>query len=46
MAFVPDTSVADVALDRLGEKTAKVPGIFWHALRNLLLDAELRGCID
>ena len=38
--------LADVALDRLGSETAKVPGVFWHELRNLLLSAERRGRID
>ena len=41
-----DAAVADVALDRLGTETAKVPGLFWHELRNLLLSAERRGRID
>ena len=41
-----DAAVADVALDRLGAETAKVPGLFWHELRNLLLSAERRGRID
>ena len=35
-----DAAVADAALDRLGQETAKVPGIFWHELRNLLLSTE------
>ena len=45
---LPDeaTAVADVALDRLDAETAKVPRIFWHELRNLLLSAERRGRID
>ncbi|MCY4191492.1 MAG: type II toxin-antitoxin system VapC family toxin [Rhodospirillaceae bacterium] len=45
---LPDESaaVADVVLDRLDAETAKVPGIFWHELRNLLLSAERRGRID
>ena len=45
---LPDeaAAVADVALDRLDAETAKVPGIFWHELRNLLLSAERRGRID
>lgn len=38
--------LADVALDRLSEETAKVPGVFWDELRNLLLSAERRGRID
>ena len=41
-----DAAVADVALDRLGAETAKVPVLFWHELRNLLLSAERRGRID
>ncbi len=41
-----DAAVADVALDRLGAEMAKVPGLFWHELRNLLLSAERRGRID
>ena len=41
-----DAGVADVALDRLGAETAKVPGLFWRELRNLLLSAERRGRID
>jgi len=41
-----DAVIADVALDRLDAETAKVPGIFWHELRNLLLSAERRGRID
>ena len=45
---LPDetAAVSDVALDRLDAETAKVPGIFWHELRNLLLSAERRGRID
>ncbi len=38
--------LADLALDRLGNETAKVPDVFWHELRNLLLSAERRGRID
>lgn len=41
-----EAAVADTALDRLVEETAKVPGLFWHELRNLLLTAERRGRID
>lgn len=41
-----EAAVADLALDRLGEETAKVPGVFWHELRNLLLSAERRRRID
>ena len=41
-----DAAVSDAALDRLGAETAKVPGLFWHELRNLLLSAERRGRID
>ena len=41
-----EASVADLALDRLGEEPAKVPDVFWHELRNLLLSAERRGRID
>ena len=41
-----DAAIADAALDRLGQETAKVPGLFWHELRNLLLGAERRGRID
>ena len=41
-----DAAIADVALDRLGTETAKVPGLFWHELHNLLLSAERRGRID
>ena len=41
-----DATVADLALERLGEETGKVPGVFWHELRNLLLSAERRGRID
>ncbi len=40
-----DAAAADIALDRLGAETAKVPGVFWHELRNLLLSAERRGRI-
>ena len=35
-----------MALDRLVEDTAKVPDLFWHEWRNLLLTAELRGRLD
>ena len=35
-----------MALNRLVEETAKVPSMFWHELRNLLLTAERRGRID
>ncbi len=41
-----EASLADLALDRLGEEPAKVPDVFWHELRNLLLSAERRGRID
>ena len=41
-----DAVLAELALDRLGAETAKVPAIFWHELRNLLLSAERRGRID
>jgi predicted nucleic acid-binding protein len=41
-----DAALADLALDRLAEETAKVPSVFWHELRNLLLTAERRGRID
>ncbi|MDE2911974.1 MAG: type II toxin-antitoxin system VapC family toxin [Paracoccaceae bacterium] len=43
--MLPDEEAvqADIALDRLGEETAKVLLIFWHELRNLLLTAERRG---
>ena len=41
-----DAALADLALDRLAEETAKVPSVFWHELRNLLLSAERRGRID
>ena len=41
-----EAALADLALDRLGEETAKVPDVFWHELRNLLLSAERRGRID
>ncbi len=41
-----EAAVAELALDRLGEETAKVPDVFWHELRNLLLSAERRGRID
>ena len=35
-----DAALADLALDRLAEETAKVPSVFWHELRNLRLSAE------
>ena len=41
-----DAALADIALDRLGGESVKVPGVFWHELRNLLLSAERRGRID
>ena len=41
-----EAAPAELALNRLGEETAKVPGVFWHELRNLLLSAERRGRID
>ena len=41
-----EAALADIALDRLGGETVKVPGVFWHELRNLLLSAERRGRID
>ena len=41
-----DAALADLALDRLAEETAKVPSVFWHELRNLLLSAERRRRID
>ncbi len=45
---LPDeqAALADLALDRLGAETAKVPDVFWHELRNLLLSAQRRGRID
>ena len=45
---LPDeqAALAELALDRLGAETAKVPDVFWHELRNLLLSAERRGRID
>ena len=45
---LPDeqAALADLALDRLGAEAAKVPDVFWHELRNLLLSAERRGRID
>ena len=36
-------TLAELALDRLGSETARVPGVFWHEMRNLLLSAERRG---
>ena len=44
---LPDeqATLADLALERLDEETAKVPGVFWNELRNLLLSAERRGRI-
>lgn len=46
--LLPDeeAALADRALDRLADETAKVPGLFWYELRNLLLSAERRGRID
>ena len=41
-----EAPLADLALDRLGAETAKVPNVFWHELRNLLLTAQWRGRID
>ena len=41
-----EAALADLALDRLGAETARVPDVFWHELRNLLLSAERRGRID
>ena len=41
-----EAAIADLALERLGEETAKVPDVFWHELRNLLLSAERRRRID
>ncbi len=41
-----EAALADLAMDRLGAETAKVPDVFWHELRNLLLSAERRGRID
>ena len=45
---LPDeqAALAELALDLLGEETAKVPGVFWHELRILLLSAERRERID
>ncbi|MCY4395809.1 MAG: type II toxin-antitoxin system VapC family toxin [Rhodospirillaceae bacterium] len=40
-----DAALAELALDRLGAETAKVPAVFWHEVRNLLLSAERRGRI-
>ena len=46
--LLPDeeAALADLALDRLVEERASVPGPFWDELRNLLLSAERRGRID
>ena len=46
--LLPDEEapLADLALDRLMDEEAKVPNLFWHELRNLLLSAERRGRID
>lgn len=41
-----EAALADLALDRLGVETARVPSLFWHELRNLLLSAERRRRID
>ena len=41
-----DAALADRALDRLADETAKVPSLCWHELRNLLLSAERRKRID
>ncbi|MCY4027888.1 MAG: type II toxin-antitoxin system VapC family toxin [Acidobacteria bacterium] len=41
-----EATLAELTLDRLGNETANVPGLFWHELRNLLLSAERRGRID
>ncbi len=41
-----EATLADLASDRLGNDTAKVPDVFWHEPRNLLLSAERRGRID
>ncbi|MCY4451863.1 MAG: type II toxin-antitoxin system VapC family toxin [Immundisolibacterales bacterium] len=40
-----DAALADLALDRLADETAKVPSLFWHEVRNVLLSAERRGRI-
>ena len=40
-----EAALAELALGRLGNDTAKVPDVFWHELRNLLLSAERRGRI-
>lgn len=40
-----EATLADIALDRLGDETAKVTSLFWHELRNLLLTAERSGRI-
>ena len=46
--LLPDEEapLADLALGRLMDEEAKVPNLFWHELRNLLLSAERRGRID
>ena len=46
--LLPDEEapLADLALGRLMDEEAKVPTLFWHELRNLLLSAERRGRID
>lgn len=46
--LLPDEEApfADLALGRLMDEEAKVPTLFWHQLRNLLLSAERRGRID
>ena len=46
--LLPDEEapLAALALERLVDEEAKVPNVFWHELRNLLLSAERRGRID
>lgn len=45
--LLPDeeAELAERALDCLADEEAKVPGLFWDELRNLLLAAERRGRI-
>jgi predicted nucleic acid-binding protein len=43
--LLPDEggALADEVLDRVSRLGARVPSLFWHELRNLLLVAERRG---
>ena len=41
-----EAPLADLALERLVGEEARVPGLFWSELQNVMLSVERRGRID